>query len=222
MSKEPADKQSPARADWEAIERDYRTGMFSLSELGRLYGVTKGRISQVAKKNAWVQDLSGKIKAKAAQKVNDAAVNAELNTQRKISDAEKVEVGATVMARVLIEHKSSIGRSRNLTIKLLDELEHQTDNMDLLRQLGEIMFSPDDKGKDRLNEVYHTIISLPERTKTMKALGETLKVLIGLEREAFGITAQEQAADPLTQLFQQMPRSALPIAKTVPADDGDA
>ncbi len=222
MSKDQPEKQLPARADWEAIERDYRTGMYSLSELGRLHGVTKGRISQVAKKNAWVQDLSGKIKAKAAQKVNDAAVNAELNTQRKISDAEKVEVGATVMARVLIEHKSNIGRSRNLTIKLLDELEHQTDNMDLLRQLGEIMFSPDDKGKDRLNEVYHTIISLPERTKTMKALGETLKVLIGLEREAFGITAQEQAADPLTQLFQQMPRSALPIAKTVPADDGDA
>lgn len=210
------------QADWEAIERDYRTGMYSLSELGRLHGVTKGRISQVAKKNAWVQDLSGKIKAKAAQKVNDAAVNAELNTQRKISDAEKVEVGATVMARVLIEHKSNIGRSRNLTIKLLDELEHQTDNMDLLRQLGEIMFSPDEKGKDRLNEIYHTIISLPERTKTMKALGETLKVLIGLEREAFGITAQEQAADPLSQLFQQVSRSALPIAKTVPADDGDA
>lgn len=209
------------QADWEAIERDYRTGMYSLSELGRLHGVTKGRISQVAKKNAWVQDLSGKIKAKAAQKVNDAAVNAELNTQRKISDAEKVEVGATVMARVLIEHKSNIGRSRNLTIKLLDELEHQTDNMDLLRQLGEIMFSPDDKGKDRLNEVYHSIISLPERTKTMKALGETLKVLIGLEREAFGITAQEQAADPLALLFQQVSRSALPIAKTVPADDGD-
>lgn len=209
------------QADWEAIERDYRTGMYSLSELGRIHGVTKGRISQVAKKNAWVQDLSGKIKAKAAQKVNDAAVNAELNTQRKISDAEKVEVGATVMARVLIEHKSNIGRSRNLTIKLLDELEHQTDNMDLLRQLGEIMFSPDDKGKDRLNEVYHTIISLPERTKTMKALGETLKVLIGLEREAFGITAQEQAADPLAELFKQVARSSLPIAKTVPADDGD-
>ena len=210
-----------SQADWEAIERDYRTGMFSLSELGRLHGVTKGRISQVAKKNGWVQDLSAKIKAKAAQKVNDAAVNAELNTQRKISDAEKVEVGATVMARILIEHKANIGRSRNLTIKLLDELEHQTDNMDLLRQLGEVMYAPDDKGKDRLNEIYHAVISLPERTKTMKALGETLKVLIGLEREAFGITAQEQAADPLAQLFQQVARSALPIAKTVPADDGD-
>lgn len=221
MSKDQPEKQLPARADWEAIERDYRTGMYSLSELGRLHGVTKGRISQVAKKNAWVQDLSGKIKAKAAQKVNDAAVNAELNTQRKISDAEKVEVGATVMARVLIEHKSNIGRSRNLTIKLLGELEHQTDNMDLLRQLGEVMYAPDDKGKDRLNEIYHTIISLPERTKTMKALGETLKVLIGLEREAFGITAQEQAADPLSQLFQQVSRSALPIAKTVPDDDVD-
>jgi len=210
-----------SQADWEAIERDYRTGMFSLSELGRLHGVTKGRISQVAKKNGWVQDLSAKIKAKAAQKVNDAAVNAELNTQRKISDAEKVEVGATVMARILIEHKANIGRSRNLTIKLLDELEHQTDNMDLLRQLGEVMYAPDDKGKDRLNEIYHAVISLPERTKTMKALGETLKVLIGLEREAFGITAQEQAADPLAQLFQQVSRSAMPIAKTVPADDVD-
>jgi hypothetical protein len=54
----------------------------------------------------------------------------------------------------------------------------------------------------------------------MKALGETLKILIGLEREAFGIAAQEQAANPLASLLDQVSRSAIPIAKAVPDDDG--
>ena len=84
-----------------------------------------------------------------------------------------------------------------------------------------IMYDPDEKGKDRLNEVYHAVISLPERTKTMKALGETLKVLIGLEREAYGIAAQEQAADPLANLLRQVSRSAVPVAKSVTSDDDD-
>lgn len=92
-----------------------------------------------------------------------------------------------MQARIRISHRKDISRNRDLLRKLVDELEQQTDNMELLRQLGEIMYTPDEKGRDKLNEGCQAVISLPERTKTMKALGETLKVLIGLEREAFGL-----------------------------------
>lgn len=207
--------------DWERIEVQYRANTLSLREIASEHGITEGAIRKKAKAEGWERDLSGKVKAKADALVRKEQVRSEVRAGSAETEKQVVEVEAQVQARIRLSHRSDIARNRNLLRKLVDELEHQTDNMDLLRQLGEIMFSPDDKGKDRLNEVYHTIISLPERTKTMKALGETLKVLIGLEREAFGITAQEQAADPLAELFKQVARSSLPIAKTVPADDGD-
>lgn len=217
---ETTKKQQP---DWERIEALYRAGVMSSREIAaEVGGVSHAAINKRAKKEEWPRDLAAKIKAKADALVSKKTVSSEVASRKVETEKQVVEVEAQVQARIRLSHRADIERNRNLLRKLVDELEHQTDNMDLLRQLGEIMFSPDEKGKDRLNEIYHTIISLPERTKTMKALGETLKVLIALEREAFGITAQEQAADPLSQLFQQVSRSALPIAKTVPADDGDA
>lgn len=207
--------------DWERIEAQYRANTLSLREIASEHGITEGAIRKKAKAEGWERDLSAKVKAKADALVRKEQVRSEVRNGVSETEKQVVEVEAQVQARIRLSHRKDIERNRNLLRKLVDELEHQTDNMDLLRQLGEVMYAPDDKGKDRLNEIYHTIISLPERTKTMKALGETLKVLIGLEREAFGITAQEQAADPLSQLFQQVSRSALPIAKTVPADDVD-
>ena len=39
----------------------------------------------------------------------------------------------------------------------------------------------------KLNDLYQKIISLPGRAKTMKDLGESLRVLVTLERQAFGL-----------------------------------
>ena len=44
----PAAKQS--RHDWEAIERDYRTGLFSLRELEKKHGAGYADIARKAKK----------------------------------------------------------------------------------------------------------------------------------------------------------------------------
>ncbi|HHH0143813.1 TPA: hypothetical protein ACPZB9_004527, partial [Yersinia enterocolitica] len=41
--------------------------------------------------------------------------------------------------------------------------------------------------RDRLNEVYQSIIALPERVKAVKALSDAMKNLIGLERQAYDI-----------------------------------
>lgn len=173
--------------DWEAVERDFRAGILSYAEMGKIHGVSKGRISQVATKNGWTQDLSAKIKAKAEAKVNAATINAELNDKRSVSTMETIEIGATVLARVKIGHRTDIARSRTLAMRLLEELESQTEQVPELAQLGELMYAPDGKGVDKLNELYHKIISLPARTKTMKDLSDTLKTLVCLERQAFGL-----------------------------------
>jgi len=208
--------------DWERIEVQYRANTLSLREIASEHGITEGAIRKKAKAEGWERDLSGKVKAKADALVRKEQVRSEVRAGSAETEKQVVEVEAQVQARIRISHRQDIQRNRNLLRKLVDELEHQTDNAELLAKLGEIMYDPDEKGKDRLNEIYHAVISLPERTKTMKALAETLKILIGLEREAFGIAAQEQAADPLASLLQQVSRSALPIAKTTPVEDDDA
>lgn len=88
-------------------------------------------------------------------------------------------------------HWVDIRCSRSLTNKLLEELEHLTDHRDLAESLGEMMRSPDAFGNDRLNDLYHKIIALPNRTKIMRELAETLKTLITLERQAYNLHEQE-------------------------------
>jgi hypothetical protein len=53
-------------------------------------------------------------------------------------------------------------------------------------QLGELMRKPDDAG-DRLNEIYKKVISSPVRVDTAKKLVETMKSVIAMELEAYGI-----------------------------------
>ncbi len=51
--------------------------------------------------------------------------------------------------------------------------------------------------------VERAVISLPERSKTMKALTESLKNLVGMEREAYGLDEKkpEQAPGEITITF---------------------
>ena len=76
---------------------------------------------------------------------------------------------------------------------LLDELESQTqpDTLALLRDLGDVMRLPDDAGRNKLNDIYKAVISLPERARTMKTLAESLRITIELERAAFGMDRKQ-------------------------------
>lgn len=65
--------------------------------------------------------------------------------------------------------------------------------MVLLEELDELMRREDDKGQDKLNDLYHKLISLPGRAKTMEDLGESPSVLVMLERQAFGLDAPNGA-----------------------------
>lgn len=206
MSDKPAKR---ALVDWEAVERDYRADLLSLREIGVKHGCTEGAIRKRKKKDEeggrqWERDLGAKIKAKADDLVRKDAVRSEVRSTQAASEREVVDANAQAIVNVRLGHRKDIAQGRALTIKLLDELEHHTDNRELLAQLGEIMADPDEKtGRDRLNEIYRAVISLPERTKTMKALSDSLKTLIGLEREAFNIGSEAEKAPELENLSDE-------------------
>ena len=69
--------------------------------------------------------------------------------------------------------------------------------------LENMLRNEDDNGQDRRNDLYMKVISLSERSKTMKTLADSLRVVVDMERTAFGMDKeQEKAADPLTSLLK--------------------
>lgn len=167
----------------------YRAGIRSLKDIGAEFFVSDAAIIKRSRRDGWTRDLSAKIKAKAEAKVSEAAVSAEVSALTKIKERDVVETNAQAMASVLLSHRRDIQRSRGIVMQLLDELEHQAgvENAELLQNLGDLMRSDDDGATDKLNDLYRKIISLPERARTMKTLADSLRTVVDLQRQAFGI-----------------------------------
>ncbi|EJD6087656.1 TPA: hypothetical protein ACQFKW_001219 [Proteus mirabilis] len=194
------------RPDWEAIESAYRAGVMSIREIASQYEITHQAISKRAKKEGWERDLKAKVKARAENLVAKREVASLVATEKAISERQLIEANAEVIANVRMEHRGDIRRARELTNNLFDELSAECADVPALRKLGELMFSPDDNGRDKLNDIYHSIISLPERVKSAKALSETLKNLVGLERQAYGLddVQPNKTASQLSELMDDL------------------
>ncbi|EPB7456763.1 hypothetical protein ACRR4W_000037 [Citrobacter freundii] len=183
-----------SKPDWEAIETAYRAGVMSLREIASQHGISDTAIRKRAKKEEWTRDLAAKVKAKADDLVRKREVRAKVRSENQISDRELVEATAEAIANVRMEHRGDIKRARELANLLFSELSTECTDVEALHKLGELMLSPDEKGQDKLNDLYHKIISMPQRVKSMKDLSDTLKTLIGLEREAYSIKEDEPSS----------------------------
>lgn len=179
--------EKKAKTDWESIERDYRAGVLSIREIAKMHGISDGAIRKKAKENKWLRDLTSKVNAK----VRSDLVRTEVRTTDAQTERVIVEVAAAQVVQIVREHRASIKRMNALALSLLEELDEQTINRDLYADLGEMLRSEDDKGQDKRNDLYNKIISSANRVDSMKKLAETLRILIGLERQAFNISIVE-------------------------------
>lgn len=179
------------QVDWERVELDYRAGILTLREMAKLHGVSHTAIKKKADKEGWERDLSARVKAKADALVSKELVSKEVSSEQKVTEQRHVEIGARVLADVVLEHHSSIRRGRTLVMSLLSELEMQTGDISLYQQLSDLLKFEDESTSDKRRELLAKVIALPARTKVMKDLADSLRTLIGLEREAFGIGEPE-------------------------------
>lgn len=194
--------------DWEAVELHYRAGVRSLKNIGSEFCVSDAGIIKRAKRDGWTRDLSAKIKAKADAKVSADAVSAKVSALTKIAEKEIVEANAELQARIRREQRTDITRSRKLVVTLLSELEGQTDNLELYEQLAELLIDSGDTDKDHSAntkrwDAFNKAMSLGNRSGTMKSLADSLKTLIALEREAFGIDGRKNGDDSQTVFNMQ-------------------
>ncbi len=185
--------------DWERIECDYRAGILSLREIAASHpGTSHMAIARKAKAQGWTRDLSAKIKAKAEELVTRRAVTKTVTEEQAVTERQVIEAGAEAIASVRLAHRGDIRRARTLAISLLAELEIETGDRELFQDLGELLRKEDAAGRDRLNDIYHKVISSAGRIDSMKKLSDTLKTLIGLEREAYGLNSDPGSGDNQT------------------------
>lgn len=193
--------QKPERdgpPDWERIEADYRAGLLSVREIAADSGVSHTAIQKRAKAHGWERDLQAKIRAKAdamvaRREVAKLVAAADLATERVLVDSN-----AQVITDVRMSHRQDIGRGRALVLKLLAEIETQTDHADLLEQLESAVLGGD---SDALSKAYQRVVSTSGRVDNVKKLAESMKVLIAMEREAYSLDALPLASPALAPAF---------------------
>jgi hypothetical protein len=177
--------------DWDLIEPDWRANLKTKQQLSAEYGVSRAAMDKHFGKLGIGRDLGAKIRAKADSLVTQAAVTHQVTPQTTATERDIIEVNAALQSQIILAHRGDIQRSRRLTMTLLEELEHQTDHVALYRELGELLAEPDERGQDKRLDLFMKAMSLASRTGTMKSLADSLKTLVGLEREAFGIDLRQ-------------------------------
>lgn len=175
--------------NWVAVEKDWRAGIKTKLQMSKEYGVSRAAMDKHFDKLGIDRDLTEKIKQRADALVTQAAVTHSVTQSRLVTtEKEIVEVNARNQADLIIAHREDIPRYQKLAAAIMSELEAQTGNKELFDQLAELMQAPDEKGMDKLNDIYRKVIATPQRVDSFKKLTETYKILIGLERQAFGIS----------------------------------
>lgn len=187
------------QVDWERIELDYRAAVKTLRQIADEHGISHGAINKRAKRDGWERNLTEKIQAKADALVSKAAVSKEVSKEGRIAENAVIEANALTQAGVRLAHRADIERTRRLCMGMLTELEQQSADPALMAEAADILRStpPEEMTKEKrakLAEAAAKAGSLQARSGVMRSLAESLKSLIALERQAFGI--REEMPEP--------------------------
>jgi hypothetical protein len=182
----PIDPKSRKQVDWEAIEREYRAGQLSVSEVGRIYGVSHTAINKKAKKEGWTRNLAEKVREEVSARLVSDGVSAK-------SARETVELAAERQIKIIREHRQDIAAGRNMARGLFDELREASDNRDEIEAAIEDETKGDRSPKRR--NMMLKAVSLGSRASTLFSLSGALKNLIGLERQAVGLSNGSDGGD---------------------------
>lgn len=193
----PADIEPP---DWQTGRILYTQGILSIREVADRLGISQGTLTGYAKRHGWTRDLAGRAKAKAEdllQAHGSPRALAEVPTTGAMpanDEREAVDTGAKAIVHVRLGHRRDIARARRIVSSLMDELEVVQDAPEIFAQVREWL-----EGLDPLSTVplpllhsaLQVVESLPQRAKVAKDLVDTLRSVVGMEREAFGLDSMD-------------------------------
>ena len=172
------------RRDWEAVERDYRTGRYTLRELDAKHGISYAEISRHAKNHNWQKDLRDVIKS-----ATDAALLRDTVTEAQKNVTETILIAAEMNKTVILGHRQDIKATRDVTAVLLHELSIASllaEDQEILAQvLAGSGAEPVDESRARA--AVQKALSITSRISGVKALADAFDKLQLAERRAFGL-----------------------------------
>lgn len=173
MTKPKSKPPARRRVDWEAIERDYRTGQFSLRELGDKHKTGFADISRRAKKEAWTKDLSDAVRQATSAKLI-AQITTAAATKAQQSTMDVVQAAAEINKQVILGHRQQAANSRAAMELALAKVLSLADNVADIREAGAL-------------------------AAAVESLSRTSKLVIEIERKAFDIDTPEPGANGKTK-----------------------
>jgi len=204
-AKSPAARSTAAaaparrRVDWDAVERDYRTGKFTLRELATKHGPSYAEISRKAKKYAWTKDLREVIK-----QATNAALLQETVTKAQKDVTETVAVAAEVNKQVILGHRTDAKDVRATAIDLLTELGSIKMLAEEQELLAEILAGEDAQPVDvaKARATVRKALDVHARINSIKTLAEAFTKVHAMERQANDLdNAPPQQDDALKALL---------------------
>jgi hypothetical protein len=188
------------RADWEAIERDYRTGKFTDQELADKHGnvVSRQAITKMAKVRHWQKDLSDAVRKATNAKL--IAAEAEKKVAEQVAKGCEATVDAVLAAaelnkQVILSHREDLKAARGLTSAMLNELQQVSVNPGKLRDLLEVLTGGEDMTAAQVADARAALADLqrlPSRILSVQRLATAMARLQTMERTAYGLDNPEQ------------------------------
>lgn len=191
--------------DWESVELNFRLGVKTLRNIATEHDCAESSIRKRANRDGWTRDLAAKVRMKAQSLVQKAAVRNVVRTETPV-ERQQIEVFAHAQSNVILRHRRDIQRARRFAMILISELETLTNNLDLLEQLRQSMYSPDETGRDKRDERFRKAISLSSRVAIMKTLADSLKNLIAIEYEVFGLNEGKESDSDIESVIKHVIR----------------
>jgi hypothetical protein len=190
------------KADWEAIERQYRAGVLSLREIAKQAGVTDTAIRKKAKANGWERDLTAKVQEKVRLELVRTEVRTPNAREQVRTEREIVDNAAATVVQVVREHRRDIATGRQLVSLLSTQLLDVAGNRDVFVDAIEAETADDESG-ERRNKLLKAV-SLPTHAATIRDLSNAMKNLVALERQAFNVSdaPPEQPEEPAASAAQ--------------------
>lgn len=221
---EKAAPKKKRKTDWDAVERDYRTGQFTSRELAEKYQVSFSLIARNAKKHGWTQDLATAIRQATNAKLIDDLVSREVHgASQKVHNT--IEAAADVNVGVILGHRIGLKRITGIKEILLDQIEQAAENMADLADVIEMVRTPDENGIDRANDALRKVLGRSALVDDLKKLADVDEKVRKGEREAFNIdSTPPPESDAFTTLLLKISTgnsSAFQPVHQDPAHDED-
>lgn len=182
--------------NWDEVRRTYETGRYSLAALAKLCDVPTSTLYRKAKEEKWhVGIASAMVAARTTEKL--------LAGKGPLVSEQDIELAAATNVHIIREHRGISARGRDLSYKLIGELEERIANRPTIADLIDAV----DKASDGGTKVAEAIARLNDKlgtdkiANTLKDIATATKVWIDIERSAFNL--DKDHGDPIDTLTEE-------------------